>query len=89
MDALAGFFVFGVSLAAIVATTEVNGKLWWASLLGTLAAGPIVAAVLLMAIPGTIGNIEAATLAFLVPLIIMCVALSRHIIPQITAEHRS
>ena len=89
MDALAGFFVFGVSLAAIVATTEVDGKLWWAGLLATLAGGPIVAAGLYMVMPGIAGSIEAAALAFLVPAIAMSVALSRHNSPQIAAENRS
>jgi hypothetical protein len=87
MDPLLGFFLFGVSLAAIVAVTEHNGKLWWASLLGALAGGPIAVAGLLMVMPGTAGSIEAAALAFLVPVIILSVALSRQSSPQIAAEN--
>lgn len=89
MDALAGFFVFGVSLAAIVAVTEVNGKWWWASLLGILAGGPIVIAALPVTMPGSARSVEAAALAFVVPVIILCVALSRRGSRKIAGENGS
>ena len=73
-------------MAAIVAITECNGKLWWASLLGTLMGGPIVVVGLSLAMPGTVNGIKAAVLAFLVPVIILSIALSRRSSGHIAAE---
>lgn len=73
-------------MAAIVAITEYNGKLWWASLLGTLMGGPIVVVALSLAMSGTFTGIEAAILAFLVPVIILSIALSRQGSGHIAAE---
>lgn len=87
MDVLPGVFLFGISLAAIVAITERNGKWWWARLLGTLASGPIVIAGLSFAMPGIASSIEADALAFLVPVIILSVALSRQSSGQLAAEN--
>ncbi|WP_169740561.1 hypothetical protein [Paraburkholderia caledonica] len=89
MDALPGFIVFGVSLAAIVAVRERDRKLWWASVFGTLAGGPIVVAALSMAMPGTTSSIEAATFAFLVPVVILSVSVWRQGSPQIAAKNGS
>ena len=89
MDVLPGFLLFGVSLAAIAAITERDGKWWWARLLGTLGSGPIVIAGLSLAMPGTAINIETAAVAFLVPVIILAVALSRQSSAQVAAENGS
>ncbi|MEX3669797.1 hypothetical protein AB3X82_16540 [Paraburkholderia phenoliruptrix] len=89
MDALPGFLVFGVSLAAIVAVRERNRKLWWAKVFGTLAGGPIVFTGLSMAMPGTTISIEAATFAFLVPVVILSVSVWRQSSPHIAAKNGS
>ncbi|MDR6388445.1 hypothetical protein [Paraburkholderia phenoliruptrix] len=89
MDALTGFLLFGVSLAAILATTESSGKLWWAGLLGTLAGGPVVIVAVSMTMPGSAGSVLADTLALVVPVIFLCAALSSHSSPEIAAGNSS
>lgn len=87
MDALPGFLVYGVSVAAIIASvTGSKGLLWWINLLMTVVVGPAIAIGLPLATRGGVSSVEAFALAFALPLIGLSLAVHRQSSPARAAE---